>query len=165
LILNHKGKWTTNALSKIVFLLKKLAKASKSRPIKYSDKSAGQPEMSIIFQALKKILSVYVKGNYIVKEDKPGCYSVYYGKEIDLEGRKLPELCFATLLVQKGYVGFYYIPVYDNTALKQKLSPELVKRLKGKTCFHIEKNDPELFNQINDALCLGYEFYSSLGWN
>ena len=120
--------------------------------------------MSIIFQTLKKILSVYSKGNFIVKDDKPGCYNIYYGKEIELQGKKYPELCFAALLVQKGYVGFYYFPVYVNPALKQKLTPELLKCLNGKTCFYLRKNDPELFNQIKEALRLGSEFYASRGW-
>lgn len=141
-----------------------MAKASKSRPLKYADKSVGQPEMAIIFHAIKKILSAYAKGNFIVRDDKPGSYNVYYGKEIEVQGRKYPELCFAALLVQKGYVGFYYFPVYMDASLKLKLSPELFKCLKGKTCFYIKKNDPDLYNQIKDALRLGYDFYASRGW-
>jgi hypothetical protein len=141
-----------------------LSKASHSRPLKYSDKSVGQPQMSMIFHALKKILSSYAKGNFIVKDDKPGCYNIYYSKEIKLKKKKYPEICFAALLVQKGYVGFYYFPIYVDAALKQKLSPELQRCLKGKTCFYISKNDPELFSQVKDALRLGYEFYASQGW-
>ena len=79
-------------------------------------------------------------------------------------GKKYPELCFASLLVQKGYVGFYFFPMYLNTALKQKISPALLRCLKGKTCFHIKKNDPGLFKQIQDALDAGLDFFSSRGW-
>ena len=120
--------------------------------------------MTIIFQTIKKILSAFAKGNFIVKDDRPGCFQIYYGKEVEIMGRKYPELCFAGLLVQKGYVGFYYFPVYTNTALKQKLSPDLLKCLKGKTCFHIKKNDPDLYGHIKKALDLGHDFYSSRGW-
>jgi hypothetical protein len=141
-----------------------LAGASKSKPVKYTDKSPGQPEMSIIFHEIRKILSAFAGGNYIVKDDRPGVYQVYYGKEVEVQGRKYPELCFVSLLIQKGYVGMYYFPVYTNIGLKKEIAPELLKCLKGKTCFHIKKKDPVLFRQIKEALILGREFYSSRGW-
>jgi hypothetical protein len=141
-----------------------LTKTSKSKPLKYSDKSAGQPEMAIILQGIKKILSGFAGGNFVVKSDIPGCFEVYYNKEVEIMGRKYPELCFASLLVQKGYVGFYYFPVYMNNTLKAKLSPALLHCLKGKTCFHINNNDPDLYKQIFDALQAGRNFYSSRGW-
>jgi len=142
-----------------------LTKKSRSRPLKYSDKSPGQPEMSVIFDAVKKVLSDFAKGDYFVKSDRPGCFEVYYGKTLKIRGKEFPELGFVSLLVQKGYVGFYFFPVYMNAALKNKLSPELLKCLKGKTCFHIKRNDPTLFSQIKAALDLGYDFYASQGWN
>ena len=141
-----------------------MPKKSRSRPLKYSDKSPGQPEMSVIFDAIKKVLSDFAIGDYLVKSDRPGCYEVYYGKTLKIRGREFPELGFVSLLVQKGYVGFYFFPVYMNAALKNKLSPELLKCLKGKTCFHIKKNDSALFSQIRAALDLGYDFYASQGW-
>ena len=141
-----------------------MAKTSRSKPLKYADKSSGQPEMADIFNAIKKILSGFAKGNFVVKSDRPGCFEVYYNREVEIMDRIHPELCFASLLIQKGYVGFYYFPVYMNTALKQKIAPELLKCLKGKTCFHIVKNDPKLFSQIHDALNAGRDFYSSRGW-
>jgi hypothetical protein len=141
-----------------------LAKTSRSKPLKYADKSAGQPEMADIFKTIKKIISGFAKGNFVVKSDKPGCFEVYYSKEVKIMERTYPELCFASLLVQKGYVGFYYFPVYVNPAIKQKLAPELLQSLKGKTCFHIKKNDPGLFSKIQDALNAGLDFYSSRGW-
>jgi hypothetical protein len=141
-----------------------MAKASRSKPLKYADKSDGQPEMADIFHAIKKILSGFAKGNFIVKSDKPGCFELYYNKKVEIMERTYPELCFASLLVQKGYVGFYYFPVYVNPALKKKLAPELLQDLKGKTCFHIKKNDPGLFSMIYDALNTGRDFYTSRGW-
>ena len=141
-----------------------MAKTSQSKPIKYSDKSAGQPEMDLIFRAIKKILSGFAKGHIVVKTDRAGCFELYYNKEVKIKERTYPELSFASLLVQKGYVGFYFFPVYVNETFKQKIAPELWQCLKGKTCFHIKKNDPGLFRQIQDALSAGRDFYSSQGW-
>jgi hypothetical protein len=141
-----------------------MAEASKRAPAKYADKSSGQPELIPLFNDLKKILSAYAKGNYKVKADKPGHYELYYGKEVEQHGRAYPELSFSSLLIQKGYVGFYFFPIYTNESLKDKLKPELLKTLKGETCFHIKKNDPILLQQIKEGLQYGYEYYSSKGW-
>jgi hypothetical protein len=141
-----------------------MAKSSRSAPLKYSDKSAGQPELVVIFNAIKKILSFYAKGNFIVKTDKPGAYELYYGKEIEQQGRTYPELCFTSLLVQKGYVGFYFFPVYVDVSLIKKLHPAFLKNLKGKTCFHIKKGDAEILKQIKEMVETGYQYYVSRGW-
>lgn len=141
-----------------------MAKATKTRELKYTDKSPGQPELIPIFKEIRKMLASFVKGNYYVKSDKPGQYELYYGKEIKLAGRVIPELCFASLLIQKGYVGFYFFPVYMNDLLKRKLGNVLLKTLKGKTCFHIKKGSPEMLQEIEEALQTGYAYYTSQGW-
>jgi hypothetical protein len=33
--------------------------------------------------------------------------------------------------IQKGYVGFYFMPIYVNPALRSKLAPSLKKLLKS----------------------------------
>ena|SRR6478752_2390761 len=141
-----------------------MAKATKTKPAKYADKSPGQPELVPLFNSIKKLIIPYAKGRYSVKADKPGHYELYYGNEIDHMGRKYPEISFAGLLIQKGYVGFYFFPIYAELSLKNKLNPELLKTLKGKTCFHIKKDDPVLLQQIKEALEIGYEYYTSKGW-
>jgi len=141
-----------------------MAKATKNQPAKYSDKSAGQPELVTIFGTIKKIISDYAVGNYSVKADKPGHYELYYGKEVEVAGKRYPELSFAGLLIQKGYVGFYFFPIYIDTTLKSQLNPELLKTLKGKTCFHIKKQDPGLVRAIQEALKSGFAYYYSRGW-
>ena len=141
-----------------------MAKAAKTKPAKYEDKSAGQPELVSLYSAIKKLIAPYAKGKYSVKADRPGQYELYYGNEIEHLGRKYPEISFAGLLIQKGYVGFYFSPIYVDLSLKNKLKSELIKTLKGKTCFHIKKEDPVLLQQIKDALQIGYEYYTSKGW-
>ena len=131
---------------------------------KYEDKSAGQPEMVIIFDQLKEIMRPFATKNYVVNADKPGYYEIYYGKEAEVAGRKFPELMLAALLIQKGYVAMHFFPLYIEQALKEKLSPELLKSLNGKSCFNLKKNDPELKVQVRQALEAGVHFYRSKGW-
>ena len=77
---------------------------------------------------------------------------------------KPTKLAMASLIMQKGYVGFYFMPVYMNGPLKAKLSPALVKLLKGKTCFHVKKLDAALLTDIAEALRLGTSCYRERGW-
>ena len=141
-----------------------MAKVSQKKSIKYEDKSEGQPTLPPLFKELRKMLSKYVKGNYIVRADGPGNYSVYYNKEVVISKKTLPELAFATILIQSGYVGFYFFPVYTNPKLLPELPAKLLKLLQGKTCFHIIKEDPALMKDIARALETGYAYYLSKGW-
>ena len=95
--------------------------------------------------------------------DQPTQYSIGSDKVVNLFGRER-DIYFSGLLVQKGYVGFYFMPVYTNPSLVKELHPDLAKCLKGKSCFHIKKNDPALREHIKDALKLGYDDYKKKGW-
>jgi hypothetical protein len=142
-----------------------MAKAAKERiGIKYEDKSAGQPDLEPIFARIKQLLAAFEKGALRLRGGEGGQVLLISEKAVVIEGRKREELWFASALVQKGYVGFYYMPVYMNEAVRSQLKPELLKCLKGKACFHIKKNDPLLFDQIGEALEIGYECYKKKGW-
>ncbi|HEY0680483.1 MAG TPA: hypothetical protein VGD17_19510 [Chitinophagaceae bacterium] len=139
------------------------SKTGKDRPIKYEDKSGGQPELLPVFHELKKLLDNYEKYPLVVRGDLNGQYSLWCDKPVEVAG-KMKDVFFAGLLVQKGYVGFYFMPVYANPALKNKLHPNLVKCLKGKSCFHIKKNEPELMLHVKNALKTGYDDFRQKGW-
>lgn len=138
--------------------------AKKSAPAKYEDKSGQQPGLKPAFDKIKKMIAAYQEGNYRAKADKPGHYELYYDKEVEVAGRKYPELSFASALVQKGYVGFYFFPIYIDEKLKAQINPGLMKMLKGKTCFHIKKDDGQLLEQVKQTLALGYAEYKKRGW-
>ncbi len=83
----------------------------------------------------------------------PGAYG---GKPVDLQ--------MAAAILQKGYVGFYLMCIYMNDAAKKKLSPSLLKLLKGKTCFQVKSLDDGLRKDIQTALEMGTESYRERGW-
>jgi hypothetical protein len=132
--------------------------------IKYSDKSAGQPELIPIFNEIVKLMEPFAKGSVEKTGGKDGQVSLISKKEMEIKGRKISEAWLAGALIQKGYVGFYFMPVYVAPEIKNELHPELLKCLKGKSCFHIKKLDDELANQIKEALQKGYQFYKKKGW-
>lgn len=131
---------------------------------KYSDKSAGQPELIVIFDELKKLLLPYEKGNMRVRGGTGGQIALVNEKPIEIDGRKKEELHFAALLIQKGYVGLYFMPVYGAADPAKIIHPELLKLLKGKACFHVKKLDAAMISHIKDALKKGYEAYKVRGW-
>lgn len=141
-----------------------MAKAGKTSTIKYSDKSEGQPELASVFMDIKKIMEPFAKGSYVVKDELPGNFSIYYNKPVITAGREYPELPFAALLIQKGYVGFYFFPVYTDPSLKSQLAPAIAKMLKGKSCFHLKKLDPQLLLQLREAMQAGKKLYEDKGW-
>ena len=138
--------------------------AATKTEIKYTDKSAEQPELVPIFESLKQLMLPYVKGTIQMAGGDGGQMSLVSKKAIEIEGRKKEEMWFAGLLVQKGYVGFYFMPVYCIKEIKSIIQPELLKCLKGKACFHINKADLAIYAQIADALKNGYEVYKQKGW-
>ena len=139
-------------------------KKKKEVKLKYEDKSAGQPEMILIFERLKKLLKPYAKGVIKAYEATYGQINLVSHKPVEIAGRKREELWFVSALIQKGYVGLYYMPIYGYKELGKQIHPELMKCLKGKACFHIKKNDDELFKQIDEALALGYDAYKKMKW-
>ncbi len=42
--------------------------------------------------------------------------------------------------------------------------PELLKLLKGKSCFYIRDLSPEIVSQVEEALEIGFNLYKKWGW-
>ena len=149
---------------------KKVAKADPKKEtrtihIKYADKSAGQPELLVIFEAIKKMAQPFHgKGDMIMHADTGGQFNLVNHKPVVIAGRERKELWFISALVQKGYVGFYYMPINSGGDMRKQFSPEFMKLLKGKACFHIKKNDPAIMKEVEKAFKLGYKTYKDKGW-
>jgi hypothetical protein len=70
----------------------------------------------------------------------------------------------AAVILQKGYVGFYFMCIYGNDEVRKQLSPAFLKLLKGKSCFHVKRLDDGLRQDIARALELGTKAYKERGW-
>lgn len=116
-----------------------------------------------IFAQLKAELSQY-QPPLTSRVDEDRRYELWSEKEVVIEGRKRKEVFFAALIIQKGYVGFYFMPVYADAEIKRLFAPELLALLKGKSCFHIKRLDATLLAQVAAALKAGFELYRERGW-
>lgn len=78
-------------------------------------------------------------------------------------GGKPTNLMMSGLIRQKDFVGFYLMCIYMNDVVKKKLSPRLLKLLKGKTCFHLKCIDDDLLREIQHALDLSVTAFRQKG--
>jgi hypothetical protein len=125
-------------------------------PVKPSDLKA-------TFKTLRALLAHY-QPPLVAKGNNARQYELWSKKDIEIAGRPRSEVFFASVVVQKSYVGFYYMPVYTNPEMKKIIAPELLALLKGKSCFHVKALDPKLVAHIRRSLQAGYRQYKKNGW-
>lgn len=120
-------------------------------------------EQDSIFSEIRGLLIKY-SPPLISKSDTPNHFDLWSVKDLVIEGRPRKEVYFGAVKMNKGYVGFYFMPVYVESEQNNYFKPELLKCLKGLSCFHIKSLTPELKEQIQDALKLGFQMYKDRGW-
>ena len=120
-------------------------------------------DLKAIFDAIRPLLQKY-QPPLTPKNDTERYFDLWSFKDLEIEGRKRKEVFFAGLIIQKSYVGFYFMPVYTNAEARALIPAELLRLLKGKSCFHIKSLTPGLLSQIEAALQEGYEIYRKRGW-
>ncbi len=116
-----------------------------------------------LFDEAKRILEPYA-AHFSVRHDEPGRYELWSEKDVVIEGRTRSEVFFAGLIIQKSYVGFYYMPVYTTDEARAFFGPEMLTLLKGKSCFYLKKLTPAIRDQMRRALDGGLELYRARGW-
>ena len=105
-----------------------------------------------VFAALKKILTPYEKRLSVVRY-KPE----FYYLETLLPGYKGKAVCFGAVRLGKNYVSYYLMPVYMTPDLQKRISPELRKRMQGKSCFNFTQIDPVLFRELAALTAAGFK--------
>lgn len=95
------------------------------------------------FRALKKLLKPYER-RLVVQADSENNYCLITKH---IMKNKQP-LWFAGVRKGKAYVSYHLIPVYACPELAKGMSPELKKRMQGKTCFNFKKVDEKLFKEL-----------------
>jgi len=96
-----------------------------------------------VFAKLKAIFEPYAK-KMVVVQDTPKCY--YLDTHHIMKNKK--PLCFGAVRLGKNYVSFYLMSVYARPELLKDMSPELKKRMQGKSCFNFKEVDENLFKEL-----------------
>ena len=125
-------------------------------------------DLNAIYAEVRALFEPYLS-LYQVERDGPEGISLtsMHGAELAFEGkvRSYPTMFFASSTVRKASVVFYYMPIYVQPELKALLGPNLLKCLKGLTCFHFKKLTPEIIEQVRTALEIGHKNYIEKGWS
>lgn len=78
---------------------------------------------------------------------------------------KYPDgLTFGGVGIGKRYVSYHLMCVYVDPGLLEGMSPELRKRMQGKSCFNFTKVDEGLFDELSAITAKGRELYAAQGW-
>ena len=113
---------------------------------------SSQNEFPIVFEQLKNILKPYSQ-TLTVKADTKDTY--YLDGPYSEKWKKV--LFFGSAQIKKNYVSFYFMPVYMYPELLSDISPELKKRMQGKSCFNFKKVEPQLFAELAELTRKGAE--------
>lgn len=126
-------------------------------------RKADQPaSVDQVFDELRTVLArhakLFTEREGMVKNKRD--YHLILEKPLMIGGRQRKELWFASIIQQKDSVGFYFTP----PDVKSKLSPELLKHLDGKSCFHFKTLTPALKKHVAAALKVGLDAYRKKKW-
>lgn len=77
-----------------------------------------------------------------------------------LEGK--PYGYVASIRIGKRYVSFYLMSVYSSPKLLESMSPQLRRRMQGKSCFNFTTVDESLFEELGRITLAGFKPYLAL---
>ena len=122
-----------------------------------------EDEKQKIFLELRSILSSYVPP-LVVRIDEETRYDVYGSKTVQVGKTKKDGIYFASIIIQKHHVGFYFFPIYTHRDRFDDVPENLMKLLKGKSCFHLKRFDENIFDDIKWIMDKGMNIYKEEGW-
>lgn len=112
-----------------------------------------------VFEALREVLRPY--GQWMtVTRDEARLYALDTTHRME-NGKPL---FFGSVVVSKAYVSFHLMPVYVFPDLVDGLSPELKRRMQGKSCFNFRRPEPELVAELEALTKRGFERYAASGY-
>lgn len=121
-------------------------------------------DFSGIFAALKPVLAGNAK-RMAVSVDTPTQYTLVTKSASPFPQHKGQPMFFASVRVGKAYVSFHLMPLYMSPDLVKRISPELKKRMQGKTCFNFRQDpEPEMLAELKQLTEAGFEQWSNRKW-
>jgi hypothetical protein len=121
--------------------------------------------VSLIFEKIKSILQKQSPPMVISKNTKD-CFELIGNKPVPYGSKKVmtPGMYFCSVFVRKDMISFHFFPIYMNREIFEPLIPNMIKLLKGKSCFNFKK--PEHLNEkeLTALLTKGVEAWKKNGY-
>lgn len=112
-------------------------------------------DLPAVFDRLKEIFAPYEKKMVVAQNtDKMYVLNTRY-----LLKKNYP-LMFGGVRLGKNYVSYYLMSIYTTPDEVKKMSPELKKRMQGKSCFNFTEIDQKLFKELATLTKAGAKRFS-----
>ena len=111
-----------------------------------------EKDFNQVFQGLKAIMEPFEKELVLKTNESDNYYLDTHHKRKDgyVEA-------FGGVQVKKNYVSYHLMPVYAYPRLLETLSPELKKRMQGKSCFNFTKIEANTLKELKNLTKKGFE--------
>ena len=133
------------------------------------------PDLQPVFEELRRRMSLHenvfrrsdnptdANGSRARKVQQPAPETSYL--LLGAAHEKYPDgLMFGAVKIGKRYVSYHLMCVYMQPDLIAAMSPELAKRMQGKSCFNFTKVDDDLFDELSAITAKGRELFAERGW-
>jgi hypothetical protein len=112
-----------------------------------------------VFAALKKIYVPFAD-TAVVLHDGPGNYLLGTQEVRAKDGYRT---AFGGVDITQNYVSAHLMPIYVHPELLANVSPDLKKRMQGKSCFNFRTVQPDLFEEYAELVAIGFERFKQDG--
>ncbi|HRD78588.1 MAG TPA: hypothetical protein PK264_22065 [Hyphomicrobiaceae bacterium] len=112
-----------------------------------------------VFAAIKPAFARYAKAG-VVLHDEPGKYYIGTHQVRTKDGYRT---WFGGAEIRKSYVSVHLIPVYAHPELLAGISPELRKRMQGKSCFNLKAPDAALIGELGKLVEASFRRFEADG--
>ena len=108
-------------------------------------------EFQTLFDRFKTMLAPYARRMHVLDG------AAMYGLDMAPENERDRTTWFAGTRLGKRYVSYYLMPIYVRPELLDGISPELRRRMQGKSCFNFSKVDEALLSELEALTKKGFE--------
>ncbi len=112
-------------------------------------------EFEPIFTRIRTMFAAHADAA-VAKCDQPGSYHLDTHETRPKDGYRT---YFGGVEIKKSFVSAHLFPAYTDPALLDGISPELRKRMQGKSCFNFKKMDEALLNELQGLIDRGAGLY------
>jgi len=115
-----------------------------------------QTDFTTTFSKLKALLQPYESKLIVVADTED-----HYALETPHVMKNKHRVYFAGVKIGKAYVSYHLMPVYALEEVRDEISPELKKRMQGKSCFNFSEPDERLFKELARLTKVGFKRFTS----
>jgi hypothetical protein len=116
-------------------------------------------EFERIFERMRALFAEHAP-KAVVLHDEPGKY--YLGSH-EVRAKDGYRTWLGGVEIKKAYVSAHLVPVHLHPDLLETVSPELKKRMQGKSCFNFKTLDEPLIEELGRLLDRGVERFRADG--